>query len=344
MPCTDIKTSSHLDSVSSTMRFLLVPLLLGITRSLVRAWVRAEDLSPDHVSLASSESSTRVECANQIAFVALRLRLDEFGEFKYLENGTVLPAVQPTNQSAPDGYTDWGGSDIVYDYKAHDDGLGDPELWTVKAEERRAWTTEATPVDNNPDLSQPFVVPFRVTVAVPAVNYPPVFKAFSSIRSSRSVFRHSSSDLGYRYIAVVRFVDGHTEDVLAGHTTFVPSSQGAVQRAPLTQCTAFEDPDCKRDDTPASKKRAEDLERCLPESQRSAFIAEIQLEEGNIVHKGQPLKGRVTVHNIKAGSTVISGISVRVQTLLSDHWAQAVMGSRFAGSSSLGLEDQDGAR
>ncbi|KAJ7811990.1 hypothetical protein B0H14DRAFT_2377891, partial [Mycena olivaceomarginata] len=117
----------------------------------VRAWVRAEDLSPDHVSRGELRIKvTRVECANQIASVALRLQLDEFGEFKYLKNGAVLPAVQPTNQSAPDGYTDWGGSDIVYDYKAHDDGLGDPELWTVKAEERRAWTTEATLVDNNP--------------------------------------------------------------------------------------------------------------------------------------------------------------------------------------------------
>ncbi|KAJ7796735.1 hypothetical protein B0H14DRAFT_3887436, partial [Mycena olivaceomarginata] len=304
------------------MRFLLVPLLLGITFPVslasnpseikttepeacsVHAWVHAEDLSPDHVSRGE-----------------LRIKLDEFGEVKYLKNGAVLPAVQPTNQSAPDGYTDWVRGDIVYDYQAHDNGLGDPELWTVKAEERRAWTTEATLVDNNPDLSQPFVVPF--TVAVPAVNYLPVFKAFSSIQSSRPVFRHSSSDLGYRYIAVVRFVDGHTQDVLAGHTTFVPSSQGAVQQAPFTRRTAFEDPDCKRDDTPASKKRAEDLERCLPESQCSAFIAEIQLEEGNIVHQGQPLKGRVTVRNIKAGSTVISGISVRVQTLRSDHWAQA---------------------
>ncbi|KAJ7804600.1 hypothetical protein B0H14DRAFT_1615990 [Mycena olivaceomarginata] len=323
------------------MRSLLVPLLLGtvVPVSLasspseikttepeacsVHAWVRAEDLSPDHVSRGELRIKVpRTECAHEIASVTLRLQLDEFGEFKYLKNGAVLPAVQATNQSAPDGYADWVGSDIVYDYQARDNGLIDPELWTIKAEERRAWTTEATLVDNNPDLSQPIVTAF--TVAVPAVNYPPVFDG-SRVRTSsgsRPVFRHSSSDLGYRYIAVVRFVDGHTEDVLAGHTTFVPSSRSAIQQTPLTQRTAFETPDCRRDDSPASKN-AEDLERCLPESQRSAFIAEIHLEEGNIVHQGQPLKGRVTVRNIKDGSTAISSMFVGLRSRRSDHWAQA---------------------
>ncbi|KAJ7307000.1 hypothetical protein DFH08DRAFT_900975, partial [Mycena albidolilacea] len=324
------------------MRSLLVPLLLGTVAPVslasspseikttepevcsVRAWVRAEDLSPDHISRGELRIKVpRTECAHEIASVTLRLQLDEFGEFKYLKNSAVLPDIQPTNQSAPDGYMDVVGSDIVYDYQAHDDGLNDPELWTVKAEERRAWTTEATLLDNNPDLSQPFVIPF--TVAVPAVNYPPVFDAYSSIQSSDPVFRHSSSNLGYRYIAVVRFVDGRTEDMLAGHTTFVPSCQGAVQQAPFARRTAFETPDCRRrrDDSPVLKKRAEDLERCLPESQRSAFIAEIHLEEGNVVHQGQPLKGRVTVRNIKDGSTAISSISVSLRTQRSGHWAQA---------------------
>ncbi|KAJ7742977.1 hypothetical protein B0H14DRAFT_3167603 [Mycena olivaceomarginata] len=325
------------------MRSLLVPLLLGtvVPVSLasspseiktteseacsVHAWVRAEDLSPNHISRGELRIKVpRPECAHEIASVTLRLQLNEFGEFKYLKNDAVLPAVQATNQSAPDGYADWVGSDIVYDYQAYDNALVDPELWTVKAEERRAWTTEATLVDNNPDLSQPTVTAF--TVAVPAVNYPPVFGGSSSIGSLsglRPVFRHSSSDLDYRYIAVVTFVDGRTENVLAGHTTFVPSSRGAIQQTPLTQHTAFETPDCRREDSPASKKHAEDLERCLPESQRSAFIAEIHLEEGNIVYQGQPLKGRVTVRNIKDGSTSISSISVRLRSRRSDHWAQA---------------------
>jgi hypothetical protein len=35
-----------------------------------------------------------------------------------------------------------------------------------------------------------------------------------------------------------------------------------------------------------SKKRAEDMEKCLPEAQRSTFAAEVTLEEGNVVRKG----------------------------------------------------------
>ncbi|KAJ6581812.1 hypothetical protein B0H19DRAFT_890359, partial [Mycena capillaripes] len=47
----------------------------------VRAWVRAEDLSPDHVSRGELRIKVpRAECANQIASVSLRLQLDEFGE------------------------------------------------------------------------------------------------------------------------------------------------------------------------------------------------------------------------------------------------------------------------
>ncbi|KAJ7742988.1 hypothetical protein B0H14DRAFT_3514965 [Mycena olivaceomarginata] len=153
----------------------------------VRAWVRAEDLSPDHVSRGELRIKvTRVECANQIASVALRCSSTSL-EFKYLKNARP-PGGTAHEPSAPDGYTDWGGATLCMTI-GHDDGLGDPELWTVKAEERRAWTTETTLVDNNPrfriftlgqnlvadvsisDLSQPFVVPF--TVAVPAVNYPP---------------------------------------------------------------------------------------------------------------------------------------------------------------------------
>ncbi|KAJ7622908.1 hypothetical protein DFH06DRAFT_1009006, partial [Mycena polygramma] len=117
----------------------------------IRAWVRAQDLSPDHISHGELRIKVpRAECANQIASVALRLQLDEFGEVKFLKKGAVLPEVRPSNQSAPSGYADWTGSDVVYDYQAYEDRFSNPELWTVKAEERRAWTTQATLLDNNP--------------------------------------------------------------------------------------------------------------------------------------------------------------------------------------------------
>jgi hypothetical protein len=82
--------------------------------------------------------------------VALRLQLDEFGEFKFLKKGAVLPEVQASNQSALAGYADWTGNDVVYDYEEHDNSMSDPDFFTVKAEERRAWTTEATLLENNP--------------------------------------------------------------------------------------------------------------------------------------------------------------------------------------------------
>ncbi|KAJ6519163.1 hypothetical protein C8R45DRAFT_1065937 [Mycena sanguinolenta] len=316
------------------MTHFLVPLLLGAAfqRSLARnttaepevctvqAWVRAEDLSPNHISRGELRIRVpREECANQIASVVLRLQLDEFGEFKFLKSGAVLPEVLPANRTVSTGTTDWMGGDVVYDYQAHDDSLSDPELWTVKAEERHAWMTEATLLDNNPDLTQPIVTSF--TVAVPAVNYPPAIHNYRIFHGP--VSRHTFSVLGYRYIAVVKFTDGRTEYVLAGHSTFVPVSQAGAQPGPYTGSTTFEESKCIRPDNPESKKRTEDLERCLPESQRSAFSAEIFLADGNVVHKGRTLKGRVTVHSLKAGSTIMSDISVGLQSKRKNHWAQA---------------------
>ncbi|KAF8216866.1 hypothetical protein K438DRAFT_1953758 [Mycena galopus ATCC 62051] len=260
----------------------------------------------------------RAECANQVLSVALRLQLDEFGEVKFLKEGAVVPEVQPASDTVGMGYADWLGSDIVYDYQAHDDGLSDSELWTVNAEERRAWMTEATLLENNPDLSRPLVTPF--TVAVPAVNYPPAVEHYRSVHGP--VSRHSFNDLSYRYIAVVRFADGRTENVSAGHTTFSPFSQ-AAQPVLFTQSTILQEPGCGIDDFPSSRKYSEELKKCLPESQRSVFLAEIYLEEGNIVGKGQSLKGQVIVRTLKAGLTTMSQISVNLRTLKSDHWAQA---------------------
>ncbi|KAJ7809051.1 hypothetical protein B0H14DRAFT_2867794 [Mycena olivaceomarginata] len=265
----------------------------------VRAWVRAEDLSPDHISRGELRLKvTRKECANQIASVALRLQLDEFGEFKFLKKGAVLPEVRVSKESAPVGYEDWMGSDIIMDYQAHDEGLSDPDLWTT------------FPCPSSP--------PF--TVAVPAVNYPPVVMVYRSLYGPIS--RHSCSSLGYHYTAVVTFTDGRTENVPAGHTAFIPSSQPHVQ-APFTRNSTFEYLNlCEMDDL-VSRKHDKDLEKCLPEAQRSVFRAEINLAEGNVVEKGRPLRGRVTVHAIREGSTAISDIQVDLRSLTRDHWAQA---------------------
>ncbi|KAJ7484340.1 hypothetical protein FB451DRAFT_1232200 [Mycena latifolia] len=307
-------------------KYLSFPLLsaVALAASLpckVHAWVRAQDLSPDHISHGELRIKVpRAECAQQIAAVALRLQLDEFGEVKFLKQGAELPAIQTAaNQTAPMGYEDWTGSSVMYDYQARDDAMSDPELWTVAAEERRAWATEATLLDNNPNCSQPIITPF--TVAVPAVNYPPSLARSRSRSLQPPISRHSFNNLGYRYIAVVTFTDGHAAEVPAGYTTFVPIVHASAAQKPFTWNMTFEQNQCWVD-SPLEKKHAEDLERCLPEAQRSSFVAEITLEEGNVVKRGLPVKGRVTVHST-GGSTTMSAISVNLRTVLREHWAQA---------------------
>ncbi|KAJ6527274.1 hypothetical protein DFH09DRAFT_1187083 [Mycena vulgaris] len=286
----------------------------------VRAWVRAQDLSPDNTSHGELRIKVpRAECAHQVASVALRLQLDEFGEFKFLKAGVVLPEVQQAaNQSESVGHEDWEGSSVVYDYQARDDAMRDPALWTIGAEERRAWTTEVTLLDSNPDFSQPVVTPF--TVAVPAVNYPPGLNKYRYLDGL--VSRHSFSDLSYRYTAVVTFTDGRIVDVPAGYTTFIPTVHTSAAKTPFSWNTTFgEAPRCG-DETADQKKHAEDFEKCLPKAQRSTFVAEITLDEGNIVQAGLPIKGRVTVHST-SGSTTMSAIYVNLRSLQHNHWAQA---------------------
>jgi len=94
-------------------------------------------------------------------------------------------------------------------------------------------------------------------------------------------------------------------------------------QAPFTWNTTFTDSSCRWGESPESKRRAEDTERCLPEAQRSTFAAEITLEEGNVVRKGQLLKGRMTVRATTDGSTTMSDISVNLRTVQRYHWAQA---------------------
>ncbi|KAK7025122.1 hypothetical protein R3P38DRAFT_3269847 [Favolaschia claudopus] len=288
----------------------------------VRVWVRAEDLSPNHVSRGELRIKVlEQECANQVASVALRLQLDEFGEFKHLK---VWPKVPSSDENTFEStkHSDGMGSDI----HAHDDndGLNDPKLWTIKAEERRAWTTEAILLQD-PDLSEPIVTPF--TVAVPAVNYPTVVERYGGrAGAALPVGQHSFSALSYRYIATVTFTDGHTENILAGYTAFIQSSKtNASRSAPFTRNVTFETT-CT-DDNPRKKGQEQRIEKCLPKEQRSVFVAEVTLQSGETVAQGQTLKGRVTIHTVKDGVTTFSEIHVAVDMVSRDRWAEAQTGT-----------------
>ncbi|KAJ7016019.1 hypothetical protein C8F04DRAFT_622358 [Mycena alexandri] len=284
----------------------------------VRAWVRAEDLSPDHVSRGELRiKASPAECANQVASVALRLQFDEFGEVKYLKKGAVIPEVQASNQTAPAEYPDWMGSDVVLDYQVHDDALSNPELWTVKAEERRAWTTEATLLDNTPDLRIPLLhrslSPSQPSIIHPSLHDTAVTMApLHSIRSA--TWAIATSPLSNLSMGVARMCSQVTPRLC-------PPRRRGPQPVPFIANQTFADFDCGRDSL-AVKERAEQLENCLPEAQRSTFIAEITLEAGNVVQLGQTLKGRVTVRGTN-GSTVMSRISIHLLSLSRDHWAQA---------------------
>ncbi|KAJ7163857.1 hypothetical protein C8R43DRAFT_879200 [Mycena crocata] len=143
-----------------TAAFLASALAFRVHRSIdsnedciVQAWVRAEDLAPEHIFHGELRIKVKqAHCANRIASVSLRLQLDEFAEVKHLRRGAVLPEIQRShNQTVPDhtlGY--WGTSnDVVYDYDPYDRAMSNPALWVIKAEERRAWSTEVVLFENN---------------------------------------------------------------------------------------------------------------------------------------------------------------------------------------------------
>ncbi|KAK7012838.1 hypothetical protein R3P38DRAFT_3208958 [Favolaschia claudopus] len=286
----------------------------------VQAWVRAEDLSPNHVSRGELRIKvSKEECADLIASVALRLQFDEFGQVKHLKNGAVLPEVRPSYESASTEFTGGTGDEVVYDYQAYDDSLIDSELWTIEAEERSSWMTEAILLQN-PDVSKTILTPF--TVAVPAVNYPAVVSKYRNLYNYGPVAQHAFSDLGYRYTTIVTFVDGRIKEIPSGHTAFIPSSERHVQ-SPLTWNLTFEESKCRRCEAPSNlyHKYEELLEKCLPKDQRSAFTAEITIDSGKVAAAGQTLKGLITVHTTKHGTTIPSDIFVYVQPVSRDHWA-----------------------
>ncbi|KAJ7732975.1 hypothetical protein B0H16DRAFT_1580230 [Mycena metata] len=272
-----------------------------------QAWVRAEDLSPNHISEGELRVKvSRADCAHQVVSVTLRLQLTEFSEFASLKDGVVLPEQQTVNETTP---LDNVAHEVVYDYLPYVEATSDPNLWNFQAQERVAWMTEATLLDSLPDLTHPIVTPF--TVSIPAVNYPPGDERTRVVRNGR----HGWGDLSYEYTAIVTFTDGRTVDVPAGHTTFVPVDHVDRTKMPFSWNATFKDPCAQRQDR--------ELDRCLPKDERSEFVAAVTLDEGNVVEKGNLLKGRVTVHSTR-GSTTVSGISAGVWTGYRDHWAQAL--------------------
>ncbi|KAJ7269739.1 hypothetical protein C8J57DRAFT_1227447 [Mycena rebaudengoi] len=263
----------------------------------VVAWVRAEDLAPNRISHGELRIKVQQpQCATKVASVALGLQLREFSEVKYLREGAVLPAIPLTdNRTISDDSADWLAAVDAYSYQ-HANAVRDPNLWVIKAEERQAWATEAVLIDNNPDFSHPIITPF--IVASPAVNYPEVDGSYTT-KWSEQLSRHSVSDLGYLYVALVTFSDGRTVDVPAGYTTFQPAAPTRSTQAPFTWNVTFTEVRME------SPYHGNELERCLPKAQRS----------------GQLLKGRVVVHAATSGSTTLSYLYVKLKSLRSDHWA-----------------------
>ncbi|KAF7361156.1 hypothetical protein MSAN_01147400 [Mycena sanguinolenta] len=297
----------------------------GSSDCTVQAWVRAEDLAPSYVSHGELRIKVwQAHCADKIASVALRLQLDEFGEVKHLRQDAVIPEIKKAdNQTLPDDLVSLGyfrasdlANEVVYDYGPYDKAMSDPEIWVVHAQERRAWSTEVTLFENNHNFSRPLVKPF--IVGSPAVNFPPSFKSSRQRTSSGLHQRHVYSDLGYHYIAVVNFTDGRTVDLRAGYTTFLPTFR-KPSAAPFNWNGTFAEPENCEKDLPQTRKMLDDMERCLPADLRSVFVAEVTLEDGNAIHRGSPLKGRVTVRATN-GSTEMSDISVFPFLAETFHW------------------------
>ncbi|KAF7361152.1 hypothetical protein MSAN_01147000 [Mycena sanguinolenta] len=300
----------------------------GSSDCTVHAWVRAENLAPSYVSHGELRIKVvQAHCADKIASVALRLQLDEFGEVKHLRQDAVIPDIQKANnQTLPDDLMSLGyfrasdlTNEVVYDYGPYDKAMSDPEIWVVHAEERRAWSTEVTLFENNPNFSRPLVKPF--IVASPAVNFPPSFNNYRPGSTLDLYQRHVYSDLEYHYIAVVNFTDGRTVDLRAGYTTFSPAFlKPSVTTTPFKWTGTFEEKEGCSKDLPQTRKTLDDRERCLPGDLRSVFVAEVTLEDGNVIQRGNPLKGRVTVRATN-GSTKMSGISVSLTNIRTPHWA-----------------------
>lgn len=175
------------------------------------------------------------------------------------------------------------------------EALRDPALWSLQAEERHAWKTEAQLVlgpfgayvglasitsahhSVSTEYSQPLVVPFYV--AVPNVNYPPGISYSGWSSNGNGNEREMSSKHAYHYTAVVEFASGRSIDVPAGHTTFYPVPPPVHSKAPFMANYTFEKiPTC------GSIREFDD---CEANAQMTTFGAEVLIEGGTTVRLGR---------------------------------------------------------
>ncbi|KAJ7136543.1 hypothetical protein C8R43DRAFT_1203261 [Mycena crocata] len=267
----------------------------------IRASVRAEDLAPSHISHGKLRVKMKeAHCTSQIASVALRLQLSEFGKVKHLRHGAVLPSIRRAeNAHSPENFSDSNAKDTRYDYGPYDER---PGFVVAKAEERTAWSTEVILLADNPgsrifyhgrifhklpiDFSEPRVTPFLISS--PAVNYPPSADNHRDVVGSRAIRRHGYSEVGYIYTAIINLSDGRTVEVPAGHTNFVPTSPPPPPQTPFSWNMTFAEHEPGREQLPS--RQLDDLRRCPPEESRSVFTAEVTLEQGNVVQGGSILQ------------------------------------------------------
>jgi len=268
----------------------------------IKAWVRAEDLSPNAIVNGDLRIKVDQGCTDEIASVSLELRLDEFSEVKYLKEGATLPAL-------PNCWRMFGAFGDP-DHDRYYESLRDPALWIVKAEERTAFKSAVTLIKKFFDYSQPVIVPF--TVAVPNVNYPPALRL--SGHSFGDSGRETNSMHLYRYTALIAFQSGHKVEIPAGYTTFDPVHDASLHtRAFSTNVTLEERTQGLRDH----------LKVCAADTEETIFEAQVTVEGGNVVGAGDTMKGRVAVHRLTGGSTTAQNISIHVRSERDHRWAQA---------------------
>ncbi|EJD35711.1 hypothetical protein AURDEDRAFT_154801 [Auricularia subglabra TFB-10046 SS5] len=200
----------------------------------VKAWVRADDLSPNAVSHGELKVKLIQPCPNTVKSIALRLRLDEYAEESTASNTTTSGE-----------FWDWQGDTPMAE-------------WSMTKHKRTAFKVEKTltsgtggPLDgklpelncllldgalSGQDWATGAVFPF--SVVSPNVNYPaaiyPLILSWANTETLRTTF-----GLLYRYTAVVTLAGPNdiltkTVEVPAGFTAFrptaVPSREAAAPR------------------------------------------------------------------------------------------------------------------